>query len=202
MYRQASRKSRDESIMGTARTSTPRPRTRRGTRVGTNASSGCCRKPASPRPALHRRPHPADLRPRLSGAFDFSQMAMPADRPIAVLPGSAPAPPWSSISTPCCPWTPASARRRWRNGPTTSWRDRILDIKILDPAMGSGAFLVEVWHAHGGPPAIPPGEGELLHARRLFYPFGHNPSAIYSSGCIRGTLLPPTHQLHESAIAA
>ena len=32
----------------TARTSTPRPRTRRGTRAGTNASSGCCRKPASP----------------------------------------------------------------------------------------------------------------------------------------------------------
>ena len=56
--------------------------------------------------------------------------------------------------------------------------DRILDLKILDPAMGSGAFLVEAcrqlarklveaWHAHGGPPAIPPDEDELLHARRL-----------------------------------
>ena len=56
--------------------------------------------------------------------------------------------------------------------------DRVLDLKILDPAMGSGAFLVEAcrqlarklvdaWHAHGGPPAIPPDEDELLHARRL-----------------------------------
>ena len=56
--------------------------------------------------------------------------------------------------------------------------DRILDLKILDPAMGSGAFLVEAcrqlarklveaWHAHGEPPAIPPDEDELLHARRL-----------------------------------
>ena len=55
---------------------------------------------------------------------------------------------------------------------------RILDLKVLDPAMGSGAFLVEVcrqlarklvaaWHAHGGPPPIPPDEDELLHARRL-----------------------------------
>ena len=55
---------------------------------------------------------------------------------------------------------------------------RILDLKILDPAMGSGAFLVEAcrqlarklveaWHAHGGPPAIPPDEDEVLHARRL-----------------------------------
>ena len=55
--------------------------------------------------------------------------------------------------------------------------DRILDLKILDPAMGSGAFLVEAcrqvarklvdaWRAHGGPPAIPLDEDELLHARR------------------------------------
>ena len=56
--------------------------------------------------------------------------------------------------------------------------DRVLDLKVLDPAMGSGAFLVEAcrqlagklvaaWHAHGGPPPIPPDEDELLHARRL-----------------------------------
>ena len=55
---------------------------------------------------------------------------------------------------------------------------RILDLKVCDPAMGSGAFLVEAcrqlagklvaaWHAHGGPPPIPPDEDELLHARRL-----------------------------------
>ena len=64
-----------------------------------------------------------------------------------------------------------------RLGPSPS-PDRILDLKILDPAMGSGAFLVEAcrqlarklveaWHAHGGPPAIPPDEDEVLHARRL-----------------------------------
>ena len=64
-----------------------------------------------------------------------------------------------------------------RLGPSPA-PDRILDLKILDPAMGSGAFLVEAcrqlarklvdaWHAHGGPPAIPPDEDELLHARRL-----------------------------------
>ena len=56
--------------------------------------------------------------------------------------------------------------------------DRILDLKVLDPAMGSGAFLVEAcrqiagklveaWRAHGGPPPVPPDEDELLHARRL-----------------------------------
>jgi type I restriction-modification system DNA methylase subunit len=43
---------------------------------------------------------------------------------------------------------------------------QILDLKICDPAMGSGAFLVEAcrqlgdafveaWHAHGEVPAIP-----------------------------------------------
>ena len=64
-----------------------------------------------------------------------------------------------------------------RLGPSPT-PDRVLDLKILDPAMGSGAFLVEAcrqlarklvdaWHAHGGPPAIPPDEDELLHARRL-----------------------------------
>ena len=72
--------------------------------------------------------------------------------------------------------------------------DRILDLKILDPAMGSGAFLVEAcrqlarklveaWHAHGGPPAISPDEDELLHARRAIaqhclYGVDRNPMAV------------------------
>ncbi len=45
--------------------------------------------------------------------------------------------------------------------------EQILDLKVCDPAMGSGAFLVEAcrqlgdalveaWHAHGEVPAIPP----------------------------------------------
>ncbi len=54
----------------------------------------------------------------------------------------------------------------------------ILDLKVLDPATGSGAFLVEAcrqlsarlveaWSVHGGPPDLPADEDELLHARRL-----------------------------------
>lgn len=72
--------------------------------------------------------------------------------------------------------------------------EQILDLKILDPAMGSGAFLVEAcrqvaaklvdaWNAHGGPLAIPPDEDELLHARRLvaqrcLYGVDKNPMAV------------------------
>ena len=64
-----------------------------------------------------------------------------------------------------------------RLGPSPT-PERILDLKVLDPAMGSGAFLVEAcrqlarklvdaWHAHGGPPGRSARDGdELLHARR------------------------------------
>ena len=56
--------------------------------------------------------------------------------------------------------------------------ERILDLRICDPAMGSGAFLVEAcrqlgdvlvdsWHAHDAVPPIPPDEDETVHARRL-----------------------------------
>lgn len=56
--------------------------------------------------------------------------------------------------------------------------NQILDLKVCDPAMGSGAFLVEAcrqiadalvesWAAHGYRPYIPPDEDEILHARRL-----------------------------------
>ena len=55
---------------------------------------------------------------------------------------------------------------------------QILDLKICDPAMGSGAFLVETcrqladtlidaWGAHGSVPDIPPDEDEVIFARRL-----------------------------------
>ena len=70
----------------------------------------------------------------------------------------------------------------------------ILDLKVLDPATGSGAFLVEacrqisarlveVWSQHGGPPELPADEDELLHARRLvaqqcLYGVDRNPMAI------------------------
>ena len=57
-----------------------------------------------------------------------------------------------------------------------SWQ--VLALKVCDPAMGSGAFLVEAcrqlgdvlveaWHFYGDTPSIPPDEDEILHARRL-----------------------------------
>ena len=53
---------------------------------------------------------------------------------------------------------------------------QILDLKVCDPAMGSGAFLVEAcrqlgdvlvkaWDLHKQMPRIPADEDELLHAR-------------------------------------
>ena len=56
--------------------------------------------------------------------------------------------------------------------------EQILDLKICDPAMGSGAFLVETcrflaetlvesWSVHGQTPFIPPDQEPVLHARRL-----------------------------------
>ncbi len=80
-----------------------------------------------------------------------------------------------------------------RLGPNARPRD-ILDLKVLDPATGSGAFLVEAcrqlserlveaWSKHGGPPQLPADEDELLHARRLvaqrcLYGVDRNPMAI------------------------
>ncbi len=72
--------------------------------------------------------------------------------------------------------------------------EQILDLKVCDPAMGSGAFLVEAcrqlgealveaWRAHGGLPTIPPDEDELVYARRLvaqrcLYGVDRNPVAV------------------------
>ena len=72
--------------------------------------------------------------------------------------------------------------------------EQILDIKLCDPAMGSGAFLVEAcrqladalvaaWHAHEALPEIPPDESELVFARRLvaqrcLYGVDRNPIAV------------------------
>jgi hypothetical protein len=71
--------------------------------------------------------------------------------------------------------------------------DQILDLKVCDPAMGSGAFLVEAcrqlgdalveaWVAHGRP-EIPPDEDEVVFARRLvaqrcLYGVDRNPVAV------------------------
>ncbi|MFA6242173.1 MAG: DNA methyltransferase, partial [Candidatus Hydrogenedentales bacterium] len=72
--------------------------------------------------------------------------------------------------------------------------EQILDLKVCDPAMGSGAFLVEAdrqladelvkaWHNHDCVPAIPPDEDEVLLARRLvaqrcLYGVDKNPMAV------------------------
>lgn len=56
--------------------------------------------------------------------------------------------------------------------------EEILNLKVCDLAVGSGAFLVEAcrqladelvkaWHIHGNMPTIPPDEDEVLLARRL-----------------------------------
>ena len=72
--------------------------------------------------------------------------------------------------------------------------EELLDLKICDPAMGSGAFLVETcryladrlveaWKVYGGRPEIPDGEDELVFARRMvaqkcLYGVDRNPMAV------------------------
>ena len=72
--------------------------------------------------------------------------------------------------------------------------EQILNLKICDPAMGSGAFLVEAcrqlaerlvtaWEIHSAMPEMPPDEEPLLHARRLvaqrcLYGVDKNPFAV------------------------
>ena len=72
--------------------------------------------------------------------------------------------------------------------------EAILDLKVCDPAMGSGAFLVEAcrylgdalvesWRAHEVRPEIPPDEDEVVFARRLvaqrcLYGVDRNPVAV------------------------
>ena len=72
--------------------------------------------------------------------------------------------------------------------------EAILDLKILDPATGSGAFLVEAcrqlseklveaWNIHGRPADLPVDEDDLVYARRIvaqrcLYGVDKNPMAI------------------------
>ena len=78
------------------------------------------------------------------------------------------------------------------DGETTP--EQILELKICDPAMGSGAFLVEVcrqlgdalldaWKAGDGVPPLPPDEDEVVFARRrvaqrCLYGVDRNPVAV------------------------
>ncbi len=72
--------------------------------------------------------------------------------------------------------------------------EQVLDLKICDPAMGSGAFLVETcrqladalieaWGAHGATPDVPSDEDQVTFARRLvaqrcLYGIDRNPMAV------------------------
>ncbi len=72
--------------------------------------------------------------------------------------------------------------------------EQILDLKVCDPAMGSGAFLVEAcrflggslvkaWETHGQTPRLPPDEDLFTHAKRLvasrcLYGVDKNPFAV------------------------
>ena len=72
--------------------------------------------------------------------------------------------------------------------------EAVLDLKVCDPAMGSGAFLVEgcrqlgdalieAWKVHGGRPEIPADEDATILARRLvaqkcLYGVDRNPLAV------------------------
>ena len=72
--------------------------------------------------------------------------------------------------------------------------EQILDLKVCDPAMGSGAFLVEAcrqlgdalveaWQAHNAIPEIPSDENEIVFARRqvaqrCLYGVDRNPKAV------------------------
>jgi hypothetical protein len=72
--------------------------------------------------------------------------------------------------------------------------EQILDLKVCDPAMGSGAFLVEAcrqladaliesWKFYGETPAIPSDEDEVIFARRIvaqrcIYGVDRNPVAV------------------------
>ncbi len=88
---------------------------------------------------------------------------------------------------------PILARLRGPGGePPTP--EAILDLKVCDPAMGSGAFLVEacrqlgdalldVWRAHDAAPAMAAGDDEVVVARRLIaqrclYGVDRNPMAV------------------------
>jgi hypothetical protein len=87
---------------------------------------------------------------------------------------------------------PVLRRLRAQSGALTA--EQILDLRVCDPAMGSGAFLVEAcrqladelvaaWAAHGGRPEIPADEDEVTHARRLvaqrcLYGVDRNPVAV------------------------
>lgn len=96
----------------------------------------------------------------------------------------------SSLTGPIVEAALAPVLKQLGDNPTPA---QILNLKVCDPAMGSGAFLVEVcrqlgsalsgaWHAHNEVPVLPPDEDEALHAQRqiaqrCLYGIDKNPMA-------------------------
>ncbi|MFT3879464.1 MAG: N-6 DNA methylase [Gemmatales bacterium] len=116
-----------------------------------------------------------------NGELGVGKKASPSASPI----------PHSRLPTPSVSPTPHSLLPTPSVSPTP---EQILSLKVCDPAMGSGAFLVEAcrqlgehlvnaWAAHWAAPAIPPDENEQLHAMRLvaqrcLYGVDKNPMAV------------------------
>jgi hypothetical protein len=80
----------------------------------------------------------------------------------------------SSLTGPIVEAALAPVLKQLGDNPTPA---QILNLKVCDPAMGSGAFLVEVcrqlgsalsraWHSHDEAPDLPLDEDEALHAQR------------------------------------
>lgn len=96
-----------------------------------------------------------------------------------------------SLTEPIVRTTLRPVLQRLGDNPTP---EQILELNVCDPAMGSGAFLVEAcrqlgdelvkaWHVHNQVPKLPPDEDEILHARRLIaqrclYGVDRNPMAV------------------------
>jgi hypothetical protein len=81
----------------------------------------------------------------------------------------------SSLTGPIVEAALAPVLKQLGDNPTPA---QILNLKVCDPAMGSGAFLVEAcrqlgdalsraWNAHNERPILPPDEDEELHAQRI-----------------------------------
>ena len=92
------------------------------------------------------------------------------------------------------PSSPLSMHGEGGRGGGVPRPEALLALKVCDPAMGSGAFLVEAcralgdalvasWQRHGLPADLPEGEDPVLHARRLvaqrcLYGVDKNPFAV------------------------
>jgi len=99
-----------------------------------------------------------------------------------------------SLTEPIVRTTLAPVLDGLRTDGAASRPEAILELKVCDPAIGSGAFLVEAcrqlgdaliegWAAHGGRPELPADEDEVVFARRLvaqrcLYGVDKNPVAV------------------------